>query len=89
VLDWEFARPGLPIDDLAWTEWIVRTHHPHAVSSLPHLFRGWGHEPSWAGRRAAMIDACRLFLARAEGMDDRPAVHLWSRRADVTAAWLP
>jgi hypothetical protein len=31
VLDWEFARRGDPIDDLAWAEWIVRMHHPGSL----------------------------------------------------------
>lgn len=31
VLDCEFSRPGPPIADTAWCEWIVRMHHPGAV----------------------------------------------------------
>jgi aminoglycoside phosphotransferase (APT) family kinase protein len=88
VLDWEFARRGLPISDLAWAEWIVRMHHPHAVRSLAYLFRGWGDEPSWGSRHAAMLDACRRFLVRAESMGDSQAAELWSRRRDITAAWV-
>jgi Ser/Thr protein kinase RdoA (MazF antagonist) len=87
VLDWEFARPGRPITDLAWAEWIVRMHHPHALSSLAYLFRGWGNEPSWSNRQAAMLETCRRFLARAESMGDQPAAEVWSRRADITASW--
>ena len=33
VLDWEFARLGDPVDDLAWAEWIVRMHHAGAAAS--------------------------------------------------------
>jgi Ser/Thr protein kinase RdoA (MazF antagonist) len=88
VLDWEFARRGRPVADLAWAEWIVRMHHPHAVGSLPHLFRGWGGEPSWGSRRTAMLDACRRFRARAERLGDPQAAALWTRRVDVTASWM-
>ena len=42
VLDWEFARRGDPVEDLAWAEWIVRMHHAGAATSLGHLFQGWG-----------------------------------------------
>ena len=33
--------------DVAWAEWIVRTHHPHLVPALSALFDGYGEEPSW------------------------------------------
>lgn len=89
VLDWEFARRGLPIEDLAWSEWIVRMHHPHAVPSLAHLFRGWGDEPSWGSRQAAMLDACDRYLARANSLGDSQAADLWSQRKKVTESWLP
>jgi Ser/Thr protein kinase RdoA (MazF antagonist) len=89
VLDWEFARPGGPVTDLAWAEWIVRMHHPGAVPSLAGLFQGWGDEPAWDARRAPMLEACGRFLARARDMGDHRAAELWSRRADVTASWAP
>ena len=38
VLDWESAHIGSPIEDLAWSEWIVRKHHPDAIDALDHLF---------------------------------------------------
>ena len=37
VLDWELAHVGDPVDDVAWAEWIVRTHHPHLLLSLIHI----------------------------------------------------
>jgi aminoglycoside phosphotransferase (APT) family kinase protein len=89
VLDWEFARRGLPISDLAWAEWIVRMHHPHAVPSLAHLFRGWGSEPSWDGRHVAMLEGCRRLRVRAERMGDLQAAELWARREDATGSWVP
>jgi aminoglycoside phosphotransferase (APT) family kinase protein len=35
LLDWEFSGIGEAIDDIAWCEWIVRVHHPDAVSAMP------------------------------------------------------
>ena len=40
VLDWEFSHRGEAVEDLAWAEWIVRMHHPEAVSELTALFDG-------------------------------------------------
>ena len=73
VLDWEFARLGDPVDDLAWAEWIVRMHHAGAAASLGHLFQGWGEQPEWERRQAAMLAACHRFRDRAERLRDRPA----------------
>jgi tRNA A-37 threonylcarbamoyl transferase component Bud32 len=87
VLDWEFARRGDPTDDLAWAEWTVRMHHPGAASSLGRLFQGWGDEPAWDRRQAAMLTACHRFRDRAEHLDDRPAAALWAQRAAITAHW--
>ena len=44
ILDWEWARAGDPVDDLAWCEWIVRTHHPAhaaALASETRLHADW------------------------------------------------
>ena len=87
VLDWEFARRGDPIDDLAWAEWIVRMHHPGAATSLGHLFQGWGEQPAWDRRQAAMLSACHRFRDRAKHLGDRPAAALWARRAGITVDW--
>jgi aminoglycoside phosphotransferase (APT) family kinase protein len=89
VLDWEFARRGDPLDDLAWAEWIIRMHHPQAVASLGHLFRGWGQEPPWARRRAAMLASCRRFQERSVRLTDPTAAALWARRSDIAAGWRP
>lgn len=87
VLDWEFARLGDPVDDLAWAEWIVRMHHAGAAASLGHLFQGWGEQPEWERRQAAMLAACHRFRDRAERLRDRPAAALWAVRAGITAGW--
>src|SRR5690606_6609047 len=41
VADWEFTRVGDPIVDLAWCEWIVRTHHPDCAALLPAFFAAY------------------------------------------------
>lgn len=87
VLDWEFAHDGDPIEDLAWAEWIVRMHHPCAVSELPNLFDAYGAQPAWDERQAAMTVNCRRLLLRADGLGDADEAALWARRAAVTAGW--
>jgi tRNA A-37 threonylcarbamoyl transferase component Bud32 len=81
VLDWEWAHDGEPIEDLAWCEWIVRTHHPSAVDALPELFAGYGARPPFARRRAAALAKCRQMAAR-PGADP-----VWQARIAATAAW--
>ncbi len=89
LLDWEFAHLGDPIEDLAWCEWIVRTHHPDHVDALAGFFDAYGgHVPEWPQRRAAMVARClelRGFCERWES--DGPGVQQWTQRAHATAAW--
>ena len=87
VLDWEFARLGDPVDDLTWAEWIVRMHHAGAVASLGRLFEGWGEQPDWDRRQAAMLAACHRFRDRADRLGDQPGATQWAERADITAGW--
>ncbi|GAB2757711.1 phosphotransferase [Streptomyces bullii] len=42
VVDWEFAHLGEPVEDLAWCEWVVRTHHPGQVDCLGPFFDAYG-----------------------------------------------
>jgi aminoglycoside phosphotransferase (APT) family kinase protein len=90
VVDWEFAHLGDPVEDLAWCEWIVRTHHPGHRHALGHFFRAYGGKvPPWPVRRAAMLARCealRRFCDRWE--PDGPGVRLWQRRAATTAGWV-
>ncbi|MGH8792083.1 MAG: phosphotransferase family protein [Stackebrandtia sp.] len=87
VLDWEWAHPGEPLEDLAWCEWVVRTHHPDCVDALPHLHHGYGAAAApWPQRRAAMLSKCRTFQAHARRRHDGTA-SMWQRRAAITAAW--
>ncbi|MES4907907.1 MULTISPECIES: phosphotransferase [unclassified Streptomyces] len=90
VVDWEFAHLGDPVEDLAWCEWIVRTHHPGHRHALDGFFRAYGGDavPPWPVRRAAMLARCaslREFCHRWE--PNGPAVTLWRERAIATAGW--
>jgi aminoglycoside phosphotransferase (APT) family kinase protein len=90
VVDWEFAQLGEPVTDLAWSEWIVRTHHPRLAAELPHLYDGYGDQPPWPERRAAMLAKCEWlldFVRRWAG--DAPASELWQRRIATTATFTP
>ncbi|MBF8192848.1 phosphotransferase [Nonomuraea sp. K274] len=89
ILDWEWAHPGRPVEDLAWCEWIVRTHHPEHVPLLPHFFDSYdGPVPAWAERHEAMVARCRDlldFCVRWEpGGDGEKS---WHERLAVTEAW--
>lgn len=89
LVDWEFTHPGDPVEDLAWCEWTVRTHHPDRAGALGELFRAYGRPvPPWPRRRAAMLASCaRLeeFCRRRDA--DGPAVRQWRERARATADW--
>ncbi|MEV4017057.1 phosphotransferase [Nonomuraea angiospora] len=89
ILDWEWAHPGRPVEDLAWCEWIIRSHHAEHVPLLSRFFAAYdGPVPSWEERREAMVARCRDlidFCARWEpgGAGEK----LWHERLDTTAAW--
>ncbi|MCP4305487.1 MAG: phosphotransferase [bacterium] len=55
VLDWEWAHPGDPVEDLAWCEWIIRTFHPDSVGALDPFYAAYGERPSWPSRQSAML----------------------------------
>ena len=89
ILDWEWAHEGgTGLEDLAWCEWIVRTHHPTETPALTELYAGYGSRPPWPGRQAAMLAKCRQMLAlrRALGADD-PGYARWQHLIEATAAW--
>ncbi|MFI5678082.1 phosphotransferase family protein [Streptomyces cellulosae] len=89
LLDWEFARLGEAVEDLAWCEWIVRIHHPEHVRSLGRFFAAYGAPvPAWPERRAAMLAKCgrmKEFCRRRDAHG--PGVRQWEERARITAAW--
>jgi tRNA A-37 threonylcarbamoyl transferase component Bud32 len=86
LVDWEFAHLGDPIEDLAWAEWIVRTHHPHLADVLGALFDGYGSQPSWSQRHSAMLAQCAQLLAFARRWSSEAAA-VWQRRIDATEAF--
>ena len=87
VLDWELAHVGAPIEDLAWTEWIIRMHHPEARDDLPELFAGSGLSFGWSDRQAAMVQQCRSYVAYCEASDMKAAAAQWERRLHLTEHW--
>jgi hypothetical protein len=89
LLDWELAHIGDPVEDLAWAEWIVRTHHPHLLTSLPALFAGYGERPPWPRRHAVMLRKCRwaLDFGRRWPGAGTGVVELWQRRLAATTSF--
>lgn len=88
VLDWEFCHLGDPIEDLAWCEWIVRAHHPAAMSELPRLFAAYGRTPPWPDRQNAMVRRCVELEQFCR--DWEPAgsgVTSWMRRRGQVESW--
>jgi aminoglycoside phosphotransferase (APT) family kinase protein len=88
VLDWEFSAPGDAIVDAAWCEWIVRMHHPAAVTALSAFHDAYGSASPWPTRQAAMISRClwlRDFSLRLDPEGGGAA--LWEDRALTTARW--
>ncbi|MGW3071613.1 phosphotransferase family protein [Kitasatospora sp. NPDC001132] len=89
LLDWEFAHPGEPVEDLAWCEWIVRTHHPAQAGALHHLFDAYGQPaPPWPRRRSAMLTQCARLEEFCRRRDpDGPGARQWQERGRLTAGW--
>ena len=84
IVDWEWARRGDPVEDLAWAEWIVRHHHADCLRALDALFAGFGREPAWQVRHGYMVDNCRRVLRRVERRGDPRAVAGWRGRLEWT-----
>lgn len=87
VLDWESAHLGSPIEDLAWTEWIVRMHHPGALDALDALFGGLPDRPSWSERQASMLEQSRRVLAYCESGGMVDSARVWREQLRRTEAW--
>ncbi|GIF41354.1 phosphotransferase [Actinoplanes xinjiangensis] len=85
IVDWEWAHTGETIEDLAWTEWIVRRHHRDDTGALTHLFTAYGSTPPWPARQAACLARCRALRDR-PGNDPADAAH-WDRNITITAGW--
>lgn len=88
VVDWEWARAGDPVEDLAWCEWIVRMHHHEHVDALSSLFDAYGHHPAWIARQQAMVTQCRALLALSGRWEPGgEGVRRWQHRLQVTESW--
>jgi aminoglycoside phosphotransferase (APT) family kinase protein len=89
LLDWEHVHVGKPVEDLAWAEWIVRTHHAHLLAALPALFAGYGERPPWRQRHAVMLEKCRwaLGFARRWPGAGTAVIELWQQRRAATRAY--
>lgn len=87
LCDWEWVTVGDANTDLAWAEWIVRTHHEESLGALPALFDGYGHRPRWEVRQTAMLERARVhreFLRRWHGTDGE---RLWDDRLAAISSW--
>ena len=89
LLDWELAHIGDPVEDVAWAEWIVRTHHAHLIAALPALFAGYGERPTWRVRHAVMLQKCQwaLDFGRRWPGEGTAAAELWQQRLAATEAY--
>ncbi len=87
LLDWEFAHIGQPVEDLAWAEWIVRTHHPGAVDALPALLDAADLGIGWSARHQAMVTRCEELMRIAEAERSAEEVDLWRGRLRATEQW--
>ncbi|WP_291522080.1 phosphotransferase [Branchiibius sp. NY16-3462-2] len=88
VLDWEFSGTGEAITDIAWCEWIIRMHHPDAVSQLPAFFQEYGWTPGWNARRAEMIRRCGWLEAFTERWEPGgEGATTWRNRTRIVEGW--
>lgn len=88
LLDWEWCRPGAAISDLAWCEWIVRTHHASCVPALDAFYSTYEHRPSLRDVKAAAAERCRELIAFVDRWDNTgKAGRLWRDRLAAVEAW--
>lgn len=87
IIDWEFARAGERIDDLAWAEWIVRMHQPDSIRHLDVFFSSVGLRPSWNERHVVMIRRCEELLTDSISSGDHDAIARWTERYETTCSW--
>ena len=76
VLDWELAHIGSAVEDVAWAEWIIRTHHSDTTDDLPELFAESGCF-SGSDRQAAMVRQCCDHLAYCDASGFDTAASEW------------
>lgn len=64
VVDWERARRGEPVEDLAWAEWIAAVMFPVPPGAIDALYDGYGTTFSPNERRHGLDRACAAFVQR-------------------------
>jgi aminoglycoside phosphotransferase len=88
VLDWEWTHAGDAIEDLAWTEFIVRLHHPAEVAALADFYSGYGARPLWSQVQETIVTRCESLLAFCQRWQpDGPAVRAWTDRIEIARSW--
>ncbi len=84
VFDWEWAHFGETVEDPAWVEWIIRTHHQKHLKHLPLFFEHYGQLSVWETRHEAMLKQCQRHLEFARLLGNRKAIQIWHNRLVVT-----
>jgi aminoglycoside phosphotransferase (APT) family kinase protein len=91
LVDFEHARLGSPMADVAWWGWVVRHHHPDAWRAAWPTFRAAAGVPSGdpadAEIRAVMLVRLLESVAAADESADPERRRVWARRLDEAAAW--
>jgi aminoglycoside phosphotransferase len=88
VLDWEWAHAGDRLDDLAWTEFIVRMHHPAQVPALDAFYAGYGSRPAWPAVRHAILCRCQTLLQLCERSEPGgTGATTWAERIEIARSW--
>jgi aminoglycoside phosphotransferase (APT) family kinase protein len=87
LLDFEHARLGDPLDDLAWWGWVVRHHHPAAwQAAWPSLGAAAGLDVIELGStlRTLMLGQLRRRVEATTDVRDRAR---WRQALDEASAW--
>ncbi len=84
LLDWEWGHLGSPVEDLAWTEWIMRMHYQNQLKYITVFFDHYGDLPAWSLRHEAMILQCRRYLEFAHLEGKRKNIQIWQNRMVMT-----
>ena len=90
VLDWEWARAGAPVEDLAWCEFIIRMHHPSDLGALDAFYTAYGWRPAWAELHRVIFSRCQWMLELcARWEPNGRGVARWGERLAIVQTWTP
>jgi aminoglycoside phosphotransferase (APT) family kinase protein len=88
VLDWEWSQAGDPIEDLAWTEFIMRLHDPADVSALDDFYAGYGTRAPWPRVQQTILRRCESLLELCQSWrPDGPYARAWAERIEIARSW--